>query len=153
MKKLVLLTAIVASVASYAATSNSADMNISATVMKPASISTVQDLEFGKIIAGFNHEEQQAGKFNVKFGEETAPNITYSFGGKNLDIKDQGKAEIQLSNGSYNMPVALNITKGSVTSSGNGNAMDITVKGTAKPANDQAVGRYTGVLTARISYN
>lgn len=153
MKKLVLLTAIVASVASYAATSNSADMNISATVMKPASISTVQNLEFGKIIAGFNHEEQQAGKFNVKFGEDTAPNVTYSYEGQALNIQEEGNANIQLKNGNNKMPVELNIKKGAVASNGDGHAMDITVKGTAKPASNQVVGEYTGVLTARISYN
>ena len=153
MKKLVMLAAIFTSVASYAVNSNSADMNITATVMRPASISTVQNLEFGKIIAGFEHDEIQAGKFNVKFGEETAPNITYLYNGQALEIKDEGNAEVQLKNGSNSMPVTLNIKKGSIASNGNENAVDITVKGTAKPANNQAVGEYIGVLIARISYN
>lgn len=152
MKKILLLSAILSAL-SYAANSNSADMNITATVMKPASISTVQNLEFGKIIAGFNHQEQQAGKFNVKFGENTAPNVTYSYDGQNLNIKDEGNTEVQLKNGSNRMPVELNIKKGAVSSNRDGNTMDITVKGIAKPANNQAIGEYTGVLTARISYN
>lgn len=159
MKKLTLslilgLSSVSLSSGAYVGGSNAANMNITAEVMKPATISTVQDLEFGKIIAGFDHQETQAGKFNIKYGESTAPNITYSYGGESLDVTNgEGNVNIELKNGTNSLPVSLSIKKGAISQESGENTMDILVRGIAKPIATQATGEYSGILTARISYN
>ncbi len=149
MKKLLLLTLAISAVSFAAPAGNSdqsASMNIKARIIKPLTVETNGDIDFGKVIQGA--EATSTGKQFTISGEK-AENVI-------VTINDQSNLDsIQLTSTATQDKLTVDLegaNGGTITLDGNGNhTLPITAKITTANSN-VAPATYQGTLTTKVIY-
>lgn len=139
MKKLITLLSLTMAMAAFGApqgdVEKTGDMNITATVIKPLTV-TAQPMAFNKVIQGAT----ATAKANFTIKGESRENITVTI-----------PETVTLTNGKNSLNVA--ITRTIPTNLGDAGEVTVPVNGSIETSNSTATGEYSGTLIARVQYN
>ena len=134
----------------------------SAAILSPATVNKIDDLNFGKIVAGDASSTvsmSAAGEFRCGAGlvcldtHRVAKFNIVGPPGQLITIASDSNVTLASSTGAR-MPASLNLSANSMQLSAGSNLRNIfTVGGTLNVAANQAEGVYTGVFTVTVDYN
>ncbi len=140
MKKLLILLSLTTAITTLGAPSgnsvNKGDMEITATVIKPLTV-IATSMEFGQVIQG---------------SKTTASSNYQITGEKGQPITIEIPNTVELASISGDTMVATIEYRNLPNSIGESGSTNFNVYGDLKVASEQAVGNYTGTLTARVQY-
>lgn len=142
MKKLITLLSLTMAMTAFGATTTpqgntekTGDMNITATVIRPLTV-TAQPMAFNKVIQGAT----------------ASANSNFTITGENSEnIKVTIPETVTLTNGQNTLNVA--ITRTIPTNLGDTGTITVPVSGSITTSTSTATGEYSGTLTARVQYN
>lgn len=169
MKKLLLLTCILAiSGITFAASSDEADLQVKAQIIKPLKITT-KEVNFGVVAAGQkNVMTDQSGNGEIEITGEAGKNVTVSVSG--LQTTDGVDSTILLKNNEHGSSLIAGLTGDSLPSSGDHSGLNrffnksyaLSESGSKKFAvygilydvpEDIAPGQYTGTVKIKAEYD
>lgn len=140
MKKLLILLSLTMAISAFGApkgnTEKTSDMTVTATVIQPLTV-IATDMEFGQIIQG--NKTSATSKYDIT-GEK----------GQAITIEIPTSVELTSTNGEK-MTATIEY-RNLPTSIGINGASTAAVDGHLDVSSDQAVGNYSGTLTARVQY-
>jgi|GEM_PF-3466661 len=140
MKKLLILLSLTTAITTFGApvgnTLNESNMDVTATVIKPLTVEATK-MEFGKVIQGSNAIASSSYKISGEEGELISVEIPSSVE-LTSTTGDKMTATIEY----RNLPTSIGANGSTIAA----------VDGHLRVASDQAVGTYSGTLTARVQY-
>lgn len=140
MKKLLILLSLTTATTAFGAPQgnsiNKGDMEITATVIKPLTV-IATSMEFGQVIQG---------------SKTTASSNYQITGEKGQPITIEIPSTVELASISGDTMTATIEYKNLPNSIGESGSTNVAVNGHLNVASEQAVGNYTGTLTARVQY-